>query len=134
MGLCCCARGLVAASTGYSLAVERGLQGARASGAAAVSSAVVALRLQSTGLGVVAHGLSCSAACGIFPDQGSNLFLLHWEADSLPLSHQGSRSLTTVDSSCKHHYVECVFLTFHCASHLPSLLLLRHDRVSFFEG
>ena len=36
------------------------------------------------------HGLSCSAACGIFPHQGSNPHLLHWQADSLPLSHQGS--------------------------------------------
>ena len=35
------------------------------------------------------HGLSCSEMCGIFPDQGSNLCLLHWQADSLPLSHQG---------------------------------------------
>ena len=26
----------------------------------------------------------------IFPDQGSNPCLLHWQADSLPLSHQGS--------------------------------------------
>ena len=34
--------------------------------------------------------LSCSTACGIFPDQGLNLCLLHWQADSLPLSHQGS--------------------------------------------
>lgn len=29
-----------------------------------------------------AHGLSCLAACGIFPDQGSNLQELHWQADS----------------------------------------------------
>ena len=36
------------------------------------------------------HGLSCSMACGIFPDQGSNPCLLHWQADSLPLSHQES--------------------------------------------
>ena len=35
---------------------------------------------------VVAHGLSCSLVCGIFPDQGSNLCLLLWQADSLPLS------------------------------------------------
>ena len=28
-------------------------------------------------------------ACGIFPDQGSNLSLLHWQMDSLILSHQG---------------------------------------------
>ena len=34
--------------------------------------------------------LSCSAACGVFPDQGLNLCLLHWQADALPLSHQGS--------------------------------------------
>ena len=34
--------------------------------------------------------LSYLAAFGIFPDQGSDLCLLHWQADSLPLSHQGS--------------------------------------------
>ena len=39
---------------------------------------------------VVAHGPSCSAARGIFPDQGSNLCPLHWQADSQPLRHQGS--------------------------------------------
>ena len=38
----------------------------------------------------VAHGPSCSAACGILPDQGSNLCPLHWQADSQPLRHQGS--------------------------------------------
>ena len=27
---------------------------------------------------------------GIFPTQGLNLSLLHWQADSLPRSHQGS--------------------------------------------
>ena len=36
---------------------------------------------------VVAPGLSCSTACGIFPDQGSNPGPLRWQADSLPLSH-----------------------------------------------
>ena len=29
-----------------------------------------------------AHGLSCPAACGIFPDQGSNPCPLHWQVDS----------------------------------------------------
>ena len=53
------------------------------------------LLLQSTGSRragsvVVAHGSSCSAACGIFPDQGSNPCPLHWQADSQPLRHQGS--------------------------------------------
>ena len=33
---------------------------------------------------VVVSWLSCSLACGIFPDQESNLCFLHW-----PLSHQG---------------------------------------------
>ena len=42
---------------------------------------------------VVAHGPSCSAACGIFPDQGSNPCPLHWQADSQPLRHQGSPCL-----------------------------------------
>ena len=53
------------------------------------------LLLQSTGSRhagsvIVAHGPSCSAACGIFPDQGSNPCPLHWQADSQPLRHQGS--------------------------------------------
>ena len=34
------------------------------------------------------HRLSC--ARGIFPDQGLNSHLLHWQTDSLPLSHQES--------------------------------------------
>ena len=51
---------------------------------------VVAPRLRSTGSAVVVHGLSCSMACEIFPDQGLNPpCLLHWKADSSPLSHQG---------------------------------------------
>ena len=40
----------------------------------------------------VAHGPSCSAACGIFPEQGLNLCPPHWQADSQPLRHQGSPS------------------------------------------
>ena len=40
------------------------------------------------------HGLSCSAACGILPDQGSNRFPLHWQADSQPLRHKGSPKIS----------------------------------------
>ena len=46
---------------------------------------------------VAKHGLSswgargsCSMEHGIFLDQGSNPCLPHWQADSLPLSRQGS--------------------------------------------
>ena len=42
------------------------------------------------GSAAVAHGPSCSVACGILPDQGSNPCPLHWQADSQPLRHQGS--------------------------------------------
>ena len=41
----------------------------------------------------VAHGPSCSVACGIFSDQGSNPCPLHWQADPQPLCHQGSPAL-----------------------------------------
>ena len=43
---------------------------------------------------VVAHGLSSSAVHGIFLNQGSNLCSLYWQADSYPLCHQGSPSLS----------------------------------------
>ena len=77
-----------------SLAVEQGLWGARA-------SAVAAPGLQSsTGAIAVTHGLSRSAACGIFLDQGSNTCLLHWQVDSLPLSLQGSPIFGLFVSCC----------------------------------
>ena len=74
---------LVAASRGHSSSRCVGLSLSRL------------LLLQSTGsrgVGsvIVAHGPSRSAACGIFPDQGSNPCPLHWQADSQPLRHQGS--------------------------------------------
>ena len=57
--------------------MERGLQYFWHAG-----SVVVVCGLQSTGSVVVAHGLSGSAAHGIFPDQGWNRCPLHWQADS----------------------------------------------------
>ena len=35
-------------------------------------------------------GSQAQLLCWIFPDQGSNLCPLHWQADSQPLCHQGS--------------------------------------------
>ena len=54
------------------------------------ASLVAEHRLQNAGSVVVAHGPRCSAACGIFPEQGSNPCPRHWQADSQPLRHQGS--------------------------------------------
>ena len=54
---------------------------------------VLAPRLWGADSIVVAQGFSCSQACGIFLDEGLNPCLLYWQADSLPLSHQGSRML-----------------------------------------
>ena len=70
----------------------RGLSLVAASGGLSLSRPLL---LRSTGSRragsvIVAHGPSCSVACGIFPDQGSNPCPLHWQADSQPLCHQGS--------------------------------------------
>ena len=94
LGLCCCTcafsscgeRGLLfVAVRGLlivvaSLVVEHGLQARGLRQLWHMGSVVVARRLQSTGSVVVAHGLSCSEACEIFPGQGSNLCPLHWQA------------------------------------------------------
>ena len=42
----------------------------------------------------VVHGLCCSAACGVFPDQGLNPYLLPWQVDSSPRSPQGPREMS----------------------------------------
>ena len=80
---------------GLSLVAARGHSSSRCTGL----SLSRPLLLRSTGSRhagsvVVAHGPSCSAACEIFPDQGSNPCPLHWQADSQPLCHQGSPSST----------------------------------------
>ena len=74
----------VAVSGGYSLDAVRGLL-------SAVAALVAEHGLQgSWASGVVVHRLSCSEVCGIFRDQGSNLCVRRWQADSLSWSHQGS--------------------------------------------
>ena len=74
---------LVAASGGHSSSRCAGLSPSRPLPLRSTSS-------RRAGSIVVAHGPSCSEACGIFPDQGSNPCPLHWQADSQPLRHQGS--------------------------------------------
>ena len=46
---------------------------------------------------------------GIFPSQGSTLHLLHWQEDSLPLSHEGSPVLGTALDKC---YLLLLHLSF----------------------
>ena len=62
----------------------------QSTGSRAHGSAAVAPQLQGTGSVVATHGLSRSTAHEILLDQGLNLCLLHWQADSLPLSHRES--------------------------------------------
>ena len=49
---------------------------------------------------VVAHGLSCSKACEIFPEQGANPCPLHQQADSQSLDYQGSPQEFLLNAYC----------------------------------
>ena len=64
------------------------------------------------GSAIVAHGPSRSAACGIFPDQGSNPCALHWQADSQPLRHQGSPSLDFLIGSGSSASSFCLYFSY----------------------
>ena len=66
---------LIAVSRGYSLVVGHGLL-------TVVASLVAEHGALEHGLSSYGTGLSCSSACGIFLDQGSNPCPLHWQADS----------------------------------------------------
>ena len=83
--------------------------GARAPGPAGLSSCgsrALERRLSSCG---ATYRLSYSAAHGIILDQGSNLCLLHWQVDSLPLSPRGSPHPS-------------FFFFFNCCHLFPSLV------------
>ena len=89
LGLRCCSRALSSCSEwGSSLVAVHGLLIPMASLVTehglwvAQASVVAAPDRWSTGAVVEAHGPSCSAACGIFLDQGSNPCPLHWQVDS----------------------------------------------------
>ena len=113
-GLCCCAGFLSLPWAGATppcseQASCRGFSCCRAQAPGHVGSGAAAPGLQSSGPIAVAHRLSCSVACGIFPDRGSNPHLLHWQVDSLLLSPQGSPPLYTVFglSGVSHGSVYC---------------------------
>ena len=93
---CCLGLSLVPVSGGYCLVGELGLLIAVASLAAEhrlSGTWASAARLPDSGTQAQQSwlvGLSCCVAGRIFPDQGSNLHLLHWHADALSQSHQTS--------------------------------------------
>ena len=70
------------------------------------------------GSAVVAHGLSCPAACGIFPEAGLNSCSLIWQADSSPLDHKGSATSTLKhsleNSRGKGHPIIFTHISVHC--------------------
>ena len=59
---------------------------------------------------VVAHMPSCSAACGILPNQGSNPCPLNWQADSQPLCHQGSPKGTLLKDIINQTHLKFLFI------------------------
>ena len=68
-----------------------------------------------------AHGPSCSVACGIFPDQGSNPCPLHRQADSQPLRHQGSPLLVIFKSLLSCPFLQKCFVTTFVSSSFITL-------------
>ena len=59
---------------------------------------------------------------GIFPIQGLNLHLLHWQADSLPLRHQGS-----------YHHISILCLIYHtciCLYGYESIICFSYHDIS----
>ena len=44
--------------------------------------------------------VTISVSRGTFPTQGSNLHVLHWQADALPLSHLGTTDMQKCTDMC----------------------------------
>ena len=77
------------------------------------------LWLRGLSLFVVSGGYSLqylwlAEACGIFPDQGSNLCPSHYQADSLPLDHQGSPSICGCIFKPPHWIFKLLLVSPHC--------------------
>ena len=81
---------------------------------------------------VVAHGPSCSMACGILPDQGSNPCPLHWQADSQPLRHQGSPELYTFNYHFNFSW-SLVYLSKNFPLGLILIIYIFLKRVNFIQ-
>ena len=83
----------------------------------------------------MAHGLSCSAACGIFPDQGLNPCPLHWQADSFLTTAPPGKSpprhilICSNQNSVKTHilHVDVMCLKFLLMWVSPSFTFVFHE-------
>ena len=64
----------------------------------------------------------------IFPNQGLNPHLLHWQVDSLSLSHQGSHILITVcrlsSNACIYHTTNKTNIRFMAPRFIPESMVL----------
>ena len=69
---------------------------------------------------LVAHRLSCSEACGIFPDRGLNLLPLHCEVDSYPLDHKGSHHIYHFSVTLERRKMAGERAVIACSAPFPS--------------
>ena len=95
LGLCCCVQA-------FSSCDEGGYSSLRCAG-----FLLGWLLLWGTGSVVVVHGLRCSVACGIFLEQGSNLFAQHWLTGPYSLYHQESPFISKFKKLKKHYLLFC---------------------------
>ena len=79
----------------------------------------------------VAHGLSCSVACGIFPDQGSNQCPLRRQADSYPLYHQGSYKVNCLLKNTRNEKKYYIFTIFGTLGIKVSSGIISHQHEKF---
>ena len=102
--LLCTGFSLVAASGDFSLVVVHGLLLllSMCSGAGGLQ--------EDSGSIVMAHGLSCSEACGILPDQGLNACPLHWQVDFIHYATREVLHHTCLDFFPRSWHKTCVHL------------------------
>ena len=87
------------------------------------------------------YGLSWFTACGIFPDQGSNLCLPHWQAHSLQLKQQKHRQtwkhilykiyIYIFYKYFSHFVAYCLILLAGRACHRMEVLILMKTNINF---
>ena len=101
-------------------------------------SAVVVHGLLRTGSVIVVYQLSHLSVCGIVPGWGSNPCLLNWQADSLPLSHQGSPPDRILLRLPCIFWITVLFIRYFLpvcvlSFHSPDRIFCRAENLSFNE-